>query len=279
MINFPYVLPRLIRHFLPEQVTRLLLLRSLIIRPGLETRAPEEAAARYLLDLQSFDTSIEGRHILVFGYGGRFHLACQLLKLGADHVTLCEYTAKPDESANKSLLPEFDKYLVRQQGKTSPRSDWITLLEGDIREMASHREVKKVDIVLSTSVFEHLVDPKSILDSLCHLTKPGGSHLHYIDLRDHFFKFPFEMLTYPEKIWNKWLNPTSHLNRWRLPAYTQIFQTAFQKIDIHIFERDIFAWEKTANRVLPEFKTGDKQVDAVTQIRVYALKSNDVVDQ
>jgi hypothetical protein len=87
------------------------------------------------------------------------------------------------------------------------------------------------------------------------------------------------MLTYPEKIWNKWLNPTSHLNRWRLPAYTQIFQTAFQKIDIHIFERDIFAWEKTANRVLPEFKTGDKQVDAVTQIRVYALKSNDVVDQ
>ncbi|BCY16265.1 hypothetical protein hrd7_01140 [Leptolinea sp. HRD-7] len=265
-----YIIPRVIRHFLPEKITRALLLRGLIIRPGLETRSPEEAAARYERDLASAGVSLKGKQVFVFGYGGRFALACNLLKLGADHVTLCEYAHRPDESANALLLPEFEKYLTHSFGKTLPRDEWITLLQGDIRELANDLTIHKSDIVLSTSVFEHLTDPAGILDALVRLTSPGGTHLHYIDLRDHFFKYPFEMLTYTEKTWSAWLNPTSHLNRWRLPAYRGLFEERFSQTNVHILERNPDAWASIESRVLPEFKTGDPQVDSVTQVRVTA---------
>ncbi len=269
-MNLPYILPRLVRHFLPEKVTRTLLLRGVIIRPGLETRAPREAAERYQRDLRSAGIEITGRNILVLGYGGRFALACQLLKMGASHITLCEYAARPDEKANAALLPEFEKYLTHSLGKTHPRDEWITLLEGDIRELAKDRTLKKVDIVFSTSVFEHLVDPVGILEALINLTVDKGIHLHYIDLRDHFFKFPFEMLTYTTQTWKNWLNPTSNLNRWRLPAYERLFQERFNQVQIEITERNLSAWNETADRILTEYKTGDPQVDSVTQIRVIA---------
>jgi hypothetical protein len=269
-MNLSYVLLRLVRHFLPEKITRALLLHGLIIRPGLETRSPEEAATRYQSDLQVAGISLKEKHILVFGYGGRFNLGCQLLKLGAAHVTLCEYAVKPDEAANAGLLPEFEKYLVYQDGKTTLRPEWFTLLEGDIRVLAKHREITKADIVLSTSVFEHLADPTGILAALVSFTQPHGIHLHYIDLRDHFFKYPFEMLTYSADAWKNWLNPTSNLNRWRLPAYNEIFQNMFNEVEIHVFERDTAAWGKALRRILSEFKTGDLQIDSVTQIRVIA---------
>lgn len=267
-MNLTYILPRLVRHFLPEKVTRALLLRSLIIRPGLETRAPQEAAGRYQRDLKAAGVEINGKNVLVFGYGGRFALACHLLKMGASHITLCEYTARPDEKANAELLPEFEKYLTHSLGKTHPREEWITLLQGDIRELAKEHKTKKVDIVCSTSVFEHLVDPAGVLNALTQMTAAGGVHLHYIDLRDHFFKFPFEMLTFSQYTWKTWLNPTSNLNRLRLPDYERIFQECFNRVEILVTERNLPAWETAMDRILPEFKTGDLQVDAVTQIRV-----------
>jgi hypothetical protein len=269
-MNISYILPRLVRHFLPEKVTRALLLRGMIIRPGLETRSPEEAAVRYQHDLKSAGVSIEGKHVLVFGYGGRFNLGCQLLKLGAVHVTLCEYAVKPDETANAALLPEFNRYLIHQNGKTSLRTEWLSLYEGDIRELVKSTEIDKADIVLSTSVFEHLRDPAGILTALVSLTKPDGCHLHYVDLRDHFFKYPFEMLTFKPDTWKNLLNPSSNLNRWRLSAYKQIFNSHFRDVAIHVFEQNIAEWEKISSKILPEFKSGDIQIDSVTQIRVMA---------
>ncbi|HEX7556551.1 MAG TPA: methyltransferase domain-containing protein [Leptolinea sp.] len=269
-MNISYILLRLVRHFLPERITRALLLRGLIIRPGLETRSPKEAAVRYQRDLQTMGIDIQGKDILIFGYGGRFALGCNLLKLGARHVTLCEFAAHPDETANAALLPEFKKYLAHQSDKTFPREEWITLLQGDIRELVFHADIRKADIVCSTSVFEHLTDPDGILDALVNITSPDGIQIHYIDLRDHFFKFPFEMLTYSPVIWKTWLNPTSNLNRWRLPAYEKLFHQRFEQVDVQVFERNLPAWDTISARILPEFITGDPQVDAVTQIRVFA---------
>jgi len=271
-MNLPYIFPRLARHFLPEKIVRALLLRGLIIRPGMETRLPGEAAARYQKDLKTFGNTLAGKRVLVFGYGGRFHLACNLLSTGVKHVILCEYAVKPDEKANAGLIPEYEKYLSRENGKTIPRGDWITMLQGDIRDLARSTDIQKVDIVLSTSVFEHLTDPEGILEALARLTEPEGVHLHYVDLRDHFFKYPFEMLTFSNSIWKNWLNPSSNLNRWRLPAYEKIFQKFFNNVEIEILEHNYSAWKKIAPKILPEFQTGDINIDAVAQIRVIAGK-------
>lgn len=265
-MNLAYLLPRLARRFIPDNLARALLRRGLLIQPGLETRQPRAAADRYLQALQQAGIALTGKRILVFGYGGNFALGCLLLRQGAARVVLCDKFAPPDDRRNIALLPEFADYLALQGRQVLPTTPALSLLHGDIRQA----EIEKVDIVLSSSVFEHLDDVEGITRSLARLTAPGGVHLHYIDLRDHYFKYPFEMLTYSERAWRNWLNPSSNLNRWRLPDYQHAFEAHFEHVEIQILTSDLHALEKTRRRIRPEFLSGDLQVDAATLICVLA---------
>jgi hypothetical protein len=266
-LNIPYLVPRITRHFLPDGLVRFLLRRSLIIRPGLETRSPFEAADRYLAALSETGCSIKGRQVLVFGYGGSYAVACALLKAGAGHITLCEYEAPPDDRRNQALLPDFSQYLLSSNGSVTPNPEYITLAMGDIRQILKGR---RFDVVLSTSVFEHLVDVEGITTALARMTAKEGIHLHYVDLRDHFFKYPFEMLCYSKQIWYGWLNPSSHHNRWRLPEYQRLFASLFSTVKIEVLERDQDSFEKAKARIRPEFLSGDANIDAVTLIKILA---------
>jgi hypothetical protein len=67
-----------------------------------------------------------------------------------------------------------------------------------------------------------------------------------------------------------WLNPTSNLNRCRLPDYQQVFGENFMEVDVEILESDASALEAVRARVCPQYLTGDEQIDAVTQICVVA---------
>src|SRR5512135_1938674 len=111
-LNFPYLVPRLTRHFLPENWVRALLLRSLIIRPGLETSNPFAAVQRYVDVLSGRGRSFRGQRVLVFGYGGRFDLGFGLLKEGAAHVVLCDKYARPDEAHNRQMFAAEEKYFA-----------------------------------------------------------------------------------------------------------------------------------------------------------------------
>jgi hypothetical protein len=271
-MNLRYLLPRLARHFLPERLTRLLLRRGWIIRPGLETSAPERAAARYADTLATHGLDLAGKRILVFGYGGRFATGVELLRREAAHVVLCDRFAPPDHPRNRDLLPAAGEYLLEHSGKVWPRPEFITLVQEDIRTAAQERLFPPVDLALSASVFEHLpaADMDGILTALTSLTLPGGAHLHFVDLRDHFFKYPFEMLTFSERVWRNWLNPTSNLNRFRLGDYRRLFEKNFPQVEIAVLERDEAAFARVQTRVRPEFVTGDDQADSVTQMRVLA---------
>ena len=57
-----------------------------------------------------------------------------------------------------------------------------------------------VDLVLSNSVLEHVQDVDATIKALAALTDSNGMQIHFIDLRDHYFKYPFEMLCYSDKI-------------------------------------------------------------------------------
>src|ERR1700690_4392828 len=133
-MNLTYLLPRVARHFLPEPLTRFLLLRSLIIRPGLETTDPAKAVSHYLEVLQARGEVIKGKRVLVFGYGGRFDVGIGLLEAGAGQVVLCEKFAPPDNAHNVNLLPKYDAYLYMEDGQTRPRPEHMTLLQADIRD-------------------------------------------------------------------------------------------------------------------------------------------------
>ena len=269
-MNIRYLLLRLIRHFMPEGLARFLLKRRWIIKPGLESTDPFAAAQRYVETLSAKGVDIKGRRVLVFGYGGRFAVGVDLLKRGAAHVVLCDHFVLLDTERNSELLSEYGSYLKMEQGEVQPRSEYISLLHGDIREESIPRQIAQADIILSTSVFEHLDDVPGITNALAKLTAPGGIHLHFVDLRDHFFKYPFEMLKYSEKTWKNFLNPTSNLNRYRLNEYKHVFEANFVKVEFTVLERLMEEFHKAKDKIRAEFKTGRDDVDAVTLIHVIA---------
>jgi hypothetical protein len=269
-MHLDYLLLRTVRHFLPASAARGLLRRGLVIRPGLETSDPQAAVARYVSSLAACGRSLEGRQVMVFGYGGRFGVACGLLARGAGRVVLCDPYAPPDEAHNRALLPEFQTYLLAKNGSVQPRPEFISLLQADIRDERLLRSMAMQDLVLSSSVYEHLDDADGITDALRRWTAPGGAHMHFIDLRDHYFKYPFEMLCYDENAWRRWLNPGSNLNRLRYLEYKGIFERHFNRVEIEVLSRDLPGFERARPRIRPEFLSGDALIDSATSVQVFA---------
>ena len=271
-MNLPYLIPRLIRHFLPEKLVRTLLLRNIIIHPGLETDNPFAAVKRYVDVLGEHGLSFQGKRVLVFGYGGRFDIGFGLLQAGAAHVILCDKYAPPDEAHNRRMFSSEEKYFLMQNQGLRPRAEWITLLEADIRDVNVTREIEAVDFVISSSVYEHVDDVEGITRALAALTKADGLQIHYVDLRDHFFKYPFEMLRFSENTWRRWLNPSTNHNRYRLWEYHAAFKACFEQVEIQVLTREDEAFRKLLPRIRPEFVSGKIEEDAVGVILVLASK-------
>ena len=268
ILNLPYLIPRLIRRFMPEKLVRTLLLRNIVIQSGLETNNPFAAIQRYIEVLSRHGQSFQGKRVLVFGYGGRFDIGFGILKEGAAHVILCDKYAPPDETHNQRMFAAEDKYFAMESQGLRPRPEWMSLLEADIREVT----IQPVDIVISSSVYEHLDDVEGITRALAGLTKPDGIQLHYVDLRDHFFKYPFEMLRFSEGAWRTWLNPSSNHNRYRLWDYRRVFESCFEDVEIEVLTREEAAFRKVLPYLRPEFVSGKMDEDAVGTIQVVASK-------
>jgi SAM-dependent methyltransferase len=271
-LNLPYLIPRLIRHFLPEKMVRTLLLRNIIIHPGLETDKPSAAVQRYADVLSERRLSFQGKRVLVFGYGGRFDIGFGLLKEGATHVILCDKYAPPDEAHNRQMFASEEKYFLSENKGLRPRPEWITLLEADIRDVQVTKQFESVDFVISSSVYEHLDDVEGITHALAKLTKSDGIHIHYVDLRDHFFKYPFEMLRFSENTWRTWLNPSTNHNRYRLWNYRAAFKECFEQVEITALTREEEAFRKLLPRIRPEFISGNIEEDTVGVILIIASK-------
>ncbi len=271
-MNLPYLVPRVIRHFLPETLTRFLLLRGMIIKPGLETGDATTAVTRYADVLRSRRMAIRGKQVMVFGYGGRFDIGISFLELGAKHVVLCDKYAPPDDDHNAALVEKHADCLFWNEGKPRPRPEFMTLLHADVVRTAEEQLLPPIDIVVSSSVYEHLNDVDGVTWALAHMTSAGGLQIHFVDLRDHFFQFPFEMLHYSDDVWRAWLNPSSNHNRFRLRDYRKVFENHFGHVEIEILGRDETAFDRALERIRPEFISGDRQEDAVTLIRIVAAK-------
>jgi SAM-dependent methyltransferase len=271
-MNLRYLLPRVVRHFMPHSLARWLLRHKIIIQPGRETSDPESAVRQYQAALLEYGRSFQHQRVMVFGYGGSFAVGCVLLRAGAQHVILCDRFAPPDHERNRALLPEYSGYLTQSGEEVLPAPTFFTLLDADIRQVAANGAVEPVDIILSSSVFEHLNDVEGIVGALARLTRAGGFGLHFIDLRDHFFQYPFEMLRFSHGTWRAWLNPTSNLNRYRLWDYRRAFEAFFGRVDIEILAQDEAALEKVRPALRREFLSGDREEDAATLLRVAVLE-------
>ena len=248
-----YLVLRLIRRHLPDRAIRALLGRSLIIRPGLETRAPQAASRRFLDALKAAGETITGRRVMIFGYGGRFEVAVELLRAGAGHVLLVDPYAPPPPAAKLSAEPA------------------LTVVNAPLDSYLSSGGAG-VDLVFSNSVLEHVGDVAGTVKDLARVTTSAGQQFHFIDLRDHFFKHPFEMLCYSDRQWRRFLNPGSNLNRLRADDYQRLFSQGFGQVKFEILYSDLPAFRAVRSRIRPEFLSGNDERDAATHILLRASR-------
>lgn len=268
MIPFEYLMLRLARRFAPESVVQFILNRRLGITPGTETADPARAARRYQETLAQSGRQMAGSNVFILGYGGYYGLAVELLHAGANHITVCDPFALEKSEANARLAEKSPRFF---QPGGEPDSRYITTVDQDVRRYAE-RTASAFDLVLSWSVFEHLDDPPSIVAALSQLTAEEGFNIHFIDMRDHFFKYPFEMYCHTDVRWKRWLNPSSNLNRWRSWQYETAFKAYFNRVRIFNLESDLSAFRHVKDRIQAEFKSGEDEVDAVTRIQISASK-------
>ncbi len=268
-MNPIYLSLRVFRRLLPGEWTRRMLDAGVVLKPGLETREPERAAARYLDALEAEGLSVAGREVLVFGYGGGFGVGVELLRAGAASVTLCDRFARPSRRRNTRWVRDAPEYFAPGEGAGQPGGRRLRLLHFDIRDYAEGRE-PAFDLVLSSSVFEHLDDVEGVTASLARLTRPDGVHLHYIDVRDHYFRLPFEMLTFSETAWRRFLNPGSNLNRLRPWQYEAVFRLSFSQVHLRVVQAETEAFRRAHARIRPEFLSGGETLDAAGVILITA---------
>jgi 2-polyprenyl-3-methyl-5-hydroxy-6-metoxy-1,4-benzoquinol methylase len=192
-----------------------------------------------------------------------------LLRLGARHVVACDPYARINSSQDEILYTPEESFFILVDGEIQPNPEWIIREHKPVGTIMDQYKAE-FDLILSSSVFEHIKDPEPTLHSLAVMTNPSGVHLHYIDLRDHYFRMPFEMLCYSEETWEKWLNPSSHLNRWRYWQYEELFSNTFDISKFDVLDRDRVRFEVAKARIRQEFLSGNRDIDSITRIRVVA---------
>lgn len=257
----------------PQHVVDWMLDRGVYLRPGRDTLRPDDSVRTYCEAARRSGLPFAGRQVLVLGYGGSLGVALGLLEAGAGHVYLQDPYAPLRLARNRRLPPD----RMRKFFRGGP-PDWqldpgrVTVVREHLAEFALRHE-EAVDWVLSSSVFEHVRDVETNIAACARITRPGGINLHRIDLRDHYFKYPFEMLCYSEETWTRWLNASNNLNRWRLGQYERAFGRHFDEVDIERLVPLPAQFAAAKRRIRPEFLTGDDEADATGMILIEAKRS------
>ncbi len=105
-------------------------------------------------------------------------------------MTVCDLFPPVNAHIDDSLLPEYSQYLESKANLVVPKPEWITVYHGDIRTVPDSIRLGPFDLVLSSSVYEHLDDVDGITAALSRLLKPSGHFVAYIDLTGSLFQVP-----------------------------------------------------------------------------------------
>jgi len=124
------------------------------------------------------------------------------------------------------------------------------------------------DVIVSNSVLEHVRDPLDTFRQCRRVLAPGGFMLHKVDYRDHFFKYPFQFLTFPRVIWDNLLDP-GDLPRHRLDDHLQALGDAGFAARVLRRETDQRAFAAVAPFLDPEFAGRDRDMLATTVASIF----------
>jgi SAM-dependent methyltransferase len=234
---------------------------------------PGKALSELNRRLERIGTDLKDKHILEVGSGRHARLAVQMLHAGADSVSLVDlYAVGLNDPVHRSMLLQDCAALGLGPDETLSR---IELLNADFTSLAVPAPDLKADIVTSSAVLEHTHDPEHVLAACWQWLKPGGLTSHVIDLRDHVFETPFEMLTFSDQTWDRWLSPKGgyHLNRWRLPDYLEAMPAAgFVDVQYEVLDRDRHALQKVMPRLNERFAGLEEDALSVLSVHVWGKR-------
>ena len=209
------------------------------------------------------------------GSGRYARIALRLLAAGAKQVTLVDPHAVALADAEHRLLLLGDmRGLGLDAQETLPR---IQLVTGDLAALPSPADERRADVIISNAVMEHVRDPDMAFRQCSSWLRLGGKTCHVIDLRDHNLQFrsPFEMLTFSEAVWSRWLDPPGgfHMNRWRANDYVRALQAAgFADVNYQVLIRDAENLRLIKPRLHPRFRQLEDDVLAIVNIVLCGTK-------
>lgn len=162
--------------------------------------------------------SLDAAAILEIGVGATNSTGYELAsRQPSARVTLLEPYVALDEESDRAHLAAVAARCGCSPDSLTSRVRRVTTLDGE--------PDGAFPLVLSSSVLEHVGDPPALFADLRRVLAPGGTMLHRVDYRDHFFKYPLHFLQFSRSTWNRWLNP-GDLPRWRLYDHVEALEKA-----------------------------------------------------
>jgi SAM-dependent methyltransferase len=264
MSDIEYVLLRVARRFLFRDAFLLRCGRWVpYYRPNCNQIDPGPLVEEYARHLEGAGAAIRpGQTVLEIG-------------VGATNSTGYEYAAR--FAPRRMLLlepfvpfaPAADGALLKRVAARHGRTD--AELSSAVHRLNSLEAVAggTVDLILSSSVLEHVGDPPVLFRDLHRVLAPSGAMLHLVDYRDHFFKYPYHFLRFSRRTWDRFLDP-GDLPRWRL--YDHLEQLAAAGFDAQVLaqQSDPVAFGRVARRLAPDFRRHDPRL-AVTFAAIWAV--------
>ncbi|MFQ5686111.1 MAG: methyltransferase domain-containing protein [Candidatus Scalindua sp.] len=196
---------------------------------------PKPTVNQYEKYLSAENNALKEKTILEIGVGTTNSCGYEMAARGWGFIYLLEPYAELDEIQDDLLLCK----LAKERGYEKQR------IKSQVQRLKETKMIgnQSVDLILSNSVLEHVLEPQELFSALKRVLKNDGVMLHIVDYRDHFFKYPYHFLQFSKNVWNRFLNP-GDLPVWRLDDSLQIIkdvnlsvQIVDQQADSAFFER------------------------------------------
>lgn len=272
-MNWKYVLLRFVRRSIPD--SWFFVVMKLAGLDNTSESSPDEAFADWQAYAERQGLSFEGKHVYEIGSGRYAKLALRMLAAGARRVSMVDpFAVGLDDPTHQAILQADCAKL----GLNFPDAiDRLQVINTDVLALPPSELDDCPDFIISKSVLEHLHDPARVLQRCYEWLRPGGVTFHIVDLRDHYFSYPYEMLTFSQNAWDRWLNPKGgfHLNRWRLPSYLDAMkQAGFAHVHYEPIVQDPDGLTAVLPRLDRSFRSVSPEVLSILMIHLYGEKDS-----
>jgi len=256
--------------------------------------------------------ALEGKRVLEVGPGDNLAVALRFLSAGAAEVVCIDrffswrdpekerriYLAVRDAlTASEKIL--FDNAVDLTAGIQFNTEKLRYIYGRGIEEACRTMAPACLDLIVSCAVLEEITNPDAMFSALDGLLKPGGMHIHKIDLRDYgmlsrFGYHPLEFCTIPDGLY-RYASKFSPPNRLRIDYYrgkmeelgyeSQVFITCVcgRKAEFGQFktslergidfsDQDLAEIEAIRSRLLPRFRNLSAEDLLATGLAVVAKK-------